>query len=680
MKRPFAVIGFSMLSTFLIISKLSFNQTVAFFLMATVLFFLFLAIKKIRKNLFIMTVLLSAVIFSLSFMWTQEQYVRLIDGGNRRTVSGIICETPKVSDYSNSYVIKISGENYKIRYVCEHSKGFKQGEKVSGKVVVQNSKDSIDFFEDSLSSKVYFVCFESDECSITSTGEKDPIYYHAGVIKERFVNVISSYLPNENGALSKAMSIGDRSGIPDKTKTMFNYSGISHLLVVSGLHLSLWSLGVIKILQKNEKTRKFVVPVGIACLLGFIVITGLSVSVVRAGLMVGFALLGRAFRRDSDSINAIGLAVTIILLSNPFAAYSAALWLSVLSTMGILVLYEPIRKWLMSFAISKALEKNGLFNFIITSIAISFATAICTMPVFIMKFQIMPIATFISNILAVDVALLLMISTVFGVFSHLLGLPWLSNLLFWVVNVTGTFLGTVAERIGMSKYSTISVASPIFKYFLVFAIISVLIAYFLKKYNKNILKNTSVLLSIVFALITLFSVAQDYNSISIHTNCSNGNLVTLINHQGETALFGCPDKNQVRKISNILTSHNAKELDNIETLSSETPMSMSIESYLFTENCRFNEDSDKYKVKKTEYGTEIIYENVNLLLINDKPCEKCFEKTTNYDIIIVYMQNKEQDFNLEELLRDEDSILINIAEGQTVSIDCKWEKLYVTYN
>ncbi len=669
-----------MLGTFLIISKLSFNQTVAISLMAAVLFLIFIAIKKLRKNLLVMTALLSAVIFTLSFMWTQEHYVELCDGENIRTVSGIICETPKVSDYASSYVIKISGENYKIRYVSEHSKGLKQGEKVRARVALQNSEDSLDFFEDSLSSKVYFVCFENEECSIASTGEKDPIYYYAGVIKERIVNIISSYLPNESGALSKAMSVGDRSDISNKTATMFNYSGISHLLVISGLHLSLWSLGVIKILQKNEKTRKFTVPVGIACLSGFTVLTGLSVSVIRAGLMVGLLLLGKAFRRDSDSINAIGLAVTIILLSNPFAAYSAALWLSVLSTMGILVLYEPIRKWLMSFAISKALEKNEFYNFVITSISVSFATAICTMPVFIMKFHIMPIATFISNILAVDAALILMISTVFGVFSHLLGLSWLSNLLFWIVNVTGTFLQTVAEKIGMSKYSTISVASPIFSYFLVFAILSLLIACFLKKYNKNTLKNTSVLLSVVFVLITLFSVAQDYSSVSIHTNCSNGNLVTLINHRGETALFGCPNKNQVRKISSIMTDHNAKELDYIETLSSETPMSMSIESYLFTENCKFNGGSDKYNAKKTEYGIEITYENVNLLLINDNPCEKYFEKATDYDIIIVYVPIEEQDFDSAEFLRDEDSVLINIADGQTVSIDCKWEKLYVTYN
>ena len=670
-----------MLSTFLIISELTFYQTVAVILTATVLFCLLLFFKKTRKNKIILTILLSAVVFSTSFIIAQGEYAKFLNEDMHKDIKGVVCEMPTHSDYANTYIIKVYSEDYKIRYVSEYDKGFKQGDIVSGKVVLQENNDNTDYFESALASKIYFNCFEDKDNQLNNTNHKNTIYYYYGMVKKWFTDVVINYLPCENGAIASAMAIGDRIGLSYETTTMFNYSGISHLLVVSGLHLSLWSLGIIKILQKKEKIRKYVVPIGLLCLVGYSVLTGLSVSVIRAGLMVGFVLIAKLFRRDADSLNSIGCAVTIIVLSNPFSPYSASLWLTVLSTTGILVFFEPIRNGILNFQVLKSLKENGLTNFVISSVAISLATAISTSPVFIIHFKMMPIASIIANLLAVDSAMILMVSTVFGVFCHWFNLLWLSKLLFSIVGVISEFLQAVARNIGMWEHSTISVASPIFDYFLIFAIFVIIIACYFKKRSKNIFKSVATLLSVLFVLITLFTVAYDYNIVSIHVNNENNNIIVLANYQGDTTILGCPSKKQTRAVRDIMMTHNEKKIDNIVTDSKKLSILMNIQKSLLTdENCKINEPSNDYKVIKNEYGTEITYENVNLLLINDTSFENCFENTIEYDIIITNMLNEDEKLYLSSLLQNENSLLLDVKNGETVSINCKWEKIYATYN
>lgn len=670
-----------MLSTFLIISELTFYQTVAVTLTATVLFCLLLFFKKTRKNKIILTILLSAVVFSTSFIIVQGEYAKILNEDMHKDIKGVVCEMPTHSDYANTYIIKVYGGNYKIRYVSEYDKGFKQGDIVTGKIMLQENNDNTDYFESALASKIYFNCFEDENSKLNSTNDKNFIYYYSGMVKELFTDVVINYLPCENGAIASAMAIGDRIGLSYETTTMFNYSGISHLLVVSGLHLSLWSLGIIKLLQKKEKIRKYVVPIGLLCLVGYSVLTGLSVSVIRAGLMVGFVLIAKLFRRDGDSLNSIGCAVIIIVLSNPFSPYSASLWLTVLSTTGILVFFEPIRNGILKFQVLKSLKENGLTNFVISSVAISLATAISTSPVFIIHFKMMPIASIIANLLAVDSAMVLMVSTVFGVFCHWFNLLSLSKLLFSIVGVISEFLQAVARNIGMWEHSTISVASPIFDYFLIFAIFVIIIACYFKKRSKNIFKSVATLLSVLFVLITLFTVAYDYNIVSIHVNNENNNIIVLANYQGDTTIFGCPSKKQTRAVRDIMMTHNEKKIDNIVTDSKKLSILMNIQKSLLTdENCKINELSNDYKVIKNEYGTEITYENVNLLLINDTSFENCFENTIEYDIIITNMLNEDEKLYLSSLLQNENSLLLDVKNGETVSINCKWEKIYATYN
>ena len=130
-----------------------------------------------------------------------------------------------------------------------------------------------------------------------------------------------------------------------------------------------------------------------------------------------------------------------------------------------------------------------------------------------------------------------------------------------------------------------------------------------------------------------------------------------------------------------MMTHNEKRIDNIATDAQKISILMNLEkSLLADKNCKINEMSDQYKVIKNEYGTEITYKNVKLLLINDFTYENCFENTIKYDIIVTNMLKEDEKLYLSSILQNENPLLIDVKDGETISINCKWEKFYATYN
>ena len=565
MKRPFAVIGFSMLLSSLFATNLTIKSAIIVLTTIMAIFCAFLIFKSLRKYKIIIFSCVAVALYVISFAFAQYGYYNATQKfSNPVEIKGVVCQTPTQTDYTYNYVIRLENKNFKIRYSSQENKMFTQGDVVSGTVMLTDEIFQDEFFDNSLSSKIYFTFFEGKESNLEKTGETSTIYKTLGSVKVWFTNVIDMYLPGENGAIAKAMTIGDKSEIDSKTINYFNYAGTSHLLVISGLHLTLWSVGIMKFAEKFSKTRKYTAPIGIFCLLFYSALTGFSVSVIRAGAMVGVMLVAKAFRRDADSINSIGIALTFIMLSNPFAVFSASLWFTVASTMGILVVAQKLILMLKKHEQTYPVIKNGLVSTIITTIIISVATTIFTLPVFVLKFQIMPVASILSNLLMIDLAMVMMILTVLGAFMHLVGFAFLSEGIYAVVGFIGNFLSILAEKIGMAEWSTISVSNECYTYFLYIAIVCIIVAISFKKYKDILLKTVSIALSVVFVLMTLCCVSFDYSNVSVDViSTTKDTQLILVNYGGGNLLIGAPSTEYNSTLREFMNTHNRKTIDNV---------------------------------------------------------------------------------------------------------------------
>ncbi len=173
------------------------------------------------------------------------------------------------------------------------------------------------------------------------------IEYTKGDLKARF-NRLREYITRytislsdqSTGAILSALLLGERDYLPDQLRLDFRRIGISHILALSGMHLAILSLGIGKaltLLKVKKKTRIAITAIFVAL---YMALTGFSVSVVRAGLMLIISSVLYLLARSHDSLTSLSVAVLIICIIEPHAIMDISLWLSALATFGIIAFSE----------------------------------------------------------------------------------------------------------------------------------------------------------------------------------------------------------------------------------------------------------------------------------------------------------------------------------------------------
>ncbi len=148
-------------------------------------------------------------------------------------------------------------------------------------------------------------------------------------------------------ALVPALVDGDDGGMPSELSDDFRTSGLTHLLAVSGTNLTL-VVGCLLLLARWAGVRaRGLVVVGVLGVVGFVLLARTEPSVVRAAAMGSVGLIGMGHHGRRRGTRALGGAVLLLLLFDPWLALSLGFALSVLATAGILWLAPGWRDRLM---------------------------------------------------------------------------------------------------------------------------------------------------------------------------------------------------------------------------------------------------------------------------------------------------------------------------------------------
>ena len=143
-------------------------------------------------------------------------------------------------------------------------------------------------------------------------------------------------MTKDSANLLSALLLGNREDLAPSVTRDFRRTGLSHLLALSGLHLSILAMFILQILRKIGTPH----TISFALLLLFVTfystITGFPLSLLRAAGMLLLAELGGLLRLSSDPITSLFASVTIIFLVSPGAVADIGLALSFLATLGIL--------------------------------------------------------------------------------------------------------------------------------------------------------------------------------------------------------------------------------------------------------------------------------------------------------------------------------------------------------
>lgn len=482
--------------------------------------------KKIIKNtLFIILPIVMTVSMAFSYIYFDihfklyEQYdeevsiegkIVSIDEGEYS--STIIIETSKIEDERKiGYKVRLYLRNYNL------GEDYTVGSKISFRATLSKFKDFYDidattyYFSDGISADA------TNATDITHLGHDSiPIAAYATIIRDALAERAELLSGERAGSLFSALFLGERDLLEDQIKLDFKRLGITHILALSGLHLSIISMGITKVLTALKVKKKQRLLIISLFVLAYMILTGLSVSVARAGIMIMISSALFLLGKTKDSVTSLSIAVLIILLVSPYAVYDLALWLSALSTLGIVAMGD-----IEEYTPTENIWKSVLKAFLDSLKASLFATS-ATLIVTICSFGAISIAsaiaTFIFSILAEIIIYLGMLMLVFGRIIPLgFILSGISEAVYWLAGV-------------MSKPDWIYLCTDYAIILIVVTAYTIGFALFLSLKLKN-KKRVSIILAICFSLIMVLSLTVNLtaasNDISICTMDENGDRILL---------------------------------------------------------------------------------------------------------------------------------------------------------
>jgi competence protein ComEC len=149
-------------------------------------------------------------------------------------------------------------------------------------------------------------------------------------------------LSHDDAAMLTAMLTGDRTLLSHRLRVGFERTGSFHLLVVSGMHLAIFSGLVFFLARRLRLPRLWASLITIALSLAYALFTGFGQPVQRAFWMVALYLCGRILWRERRPLNAIGFAALVMLAVNPAALLEAGFQMTLLSVLAVAGIAVPV--------------------------------------------------------------------------------------------------------------------------------------------------------------------------------------------------------------------------------------------------------------------------------------------------------------------------------------------------
>jgi competence protein ComEC len=163
-------------------------------------------------------------------------------------------------------------------------------------------------------------------------------------LKKQFSSA-AEWLHGEAAGLLPGMVTGDTTGLDEGLETAMKTTGTTHLTAVSGANCSLILGGLVLLARSFRLARGVAAIVALGGLAAFVMMVGPDASVLRAAVMGAIGLSAISAGRRGRSLGFLCLAVTGLLILDPSLGTSIGFLLSVLATLGIVLLARPIASW-----------------------------------------------------------------------------------------------------------------------------------------------------------------------------------------------------------------------------------------------------------------------------------------------------------------------------------------------
>lgn len=325
----------------------------------------------------IVIILMFSTISNTVVLCENTKYINqrsLINSEEQLNFKAIVCSDKNSKEYQDIFKIKIQdNKKYKNRYFylsisTKQNVNLQYGDEIKLTGIysppeVKRNYGGFDYSEYLKQQKIIGTIKAQDVVVLKNKQanfllQMSNNFSHA--VKER----LSSFLDEDKSALLIGILLGDVSGIDEDIKEGFRNCNLSHILAVSGMHVTYIILGVQKLL-KSILGRRTSYIVSICVVIAYLFLTGFTPSIVRASIMSICLLGAKILYRKNDFWTSTAISLWFILLNNPFSIQNIGLQFSYMGMIGIVVGSKVFRSLFhqISYKRTKRRRKSGKYYF-----------------------------------------------------------------------------------------------------------------------------------------------------------------------------------------------------------------------------------------------------------------------------------------------------------------------------
>ncbi|MBW7573315.1 ComEC/Rec2 family competence protein [Caproiciproducens faecalis] len=575
MKRPLVLVGFSYLLTLAAAVYFGPYLSLVFACLSLAGFLITMLVPKARAAAVFPAALIAGSLAFGSFYAYHQSLIKPAEqlAGQDAVIDATVCELPYQAYNRFYYIVEVNDISLKdaprplkIRISSQNALLVEPYSHIKGKVHLFLPQGGEGF-----SSRSYYASkgitlfsylYEYENVQVSPPTHKPP-YYYALKLRSALLKSVRSMLPPNEADLVNGVLFGDQTSLSPQVTSDFRAIGISHILSVSGLHMTTMAellLMLLLFFRIPKKPAAAMAGAGVVC---FMAITCFVPSVTRSGVMCLIYLSGMLLSRHPDSLNSLSISVLLIGLANPYAAADVGLLLSFSATLG-LILFSGQTAGYLNRKYDKIKKIRPFVRGVNGILGTTVWAVLFTLPIVILSFGSVSLAAPIANLLELVPSTLMMnFAAIAAVVNLVAPQSFLAMPFALVSGLLAKYMLACAHWLAQLPFASVSASYSFVRIWLAGTILLVAVTVLLMKSKK--LFRVTALLSLILLLTGIFSYQLSMRNVT-RLAVLDGAESVVLTRNGHAAVIGCGGFRS-DTVAEYLRSQGIKKLDVLQPLS-----------------------------------------------------------------------------------------------------------------
>lgn len=384
-------------------------------IIVTTMFAIVIILAVFRDSrLTLMGISIISIIIAVSYVqYRADLYQPVSEIIKLTEITGVVVSDPEL-DQKQKFILKIDDprKSVFIQIFAERFPEYSYGDrlKIYGEIVEPSNFSDFDYREYLRARDIYLMVSRPERIELVE--RQATIIGRLYSIRKTFEKSLNRIYPEPEASFAAGLILGSRRGLPESLTEAMRATGTSHLVAISGYNVTIVIIAISTLLLILGRRSAFLLTVLIV--IGFIILTGASASVVRGGIVALLVLLARTIDRRADQTNILLLSAVSILAFNPKGLFSdIGFLLSYSSFAGLIYLTEPLARF---FARNRLIKK--IPETIVSPLKETLAAQIMTFPLLLFVFGQSSLIAPLSNLLILPlIPSIMLLVFIAGIFS-----------------------------------------------------------------------------------------------------------------------------------------------------------------------------------------------------------------------------------------------------------------------